>query len=336
MPKKELYLYSNIYRFVAESLISQMEENKSSEITVRIDTNGGDPQAAFGIIAKMKERSAAGKKTLGKVDGRAYSAGSFLLPYFDKVTALNTSSFIIHRAAYPEWYEKDGMTAEEKTELIEINKDLRKALESKIDPVLFARITGKNFDEIFSMNQRINVTLKADVAKSVGLIDEIFDINESSIAAEISSKKSLTLDDFKFEDIKETPAIETKKDILKPNNTNMTLDEIKTKHPEVFAAIEKNGSDKERDRISAWMVFVDIDAAAVKKGIEGGGNISQMQMAEFSRKALSAEALKNIAADSAPAIETKEEDGKIKTEKEKNIEAFMGEVKSGLGIAEKK
>jgi ATP-dependent protease ClpP protease subunit len=327
--KKELYLYSGIYSFTAEDFIRQLEENKNSDITVRMDTRGGDPQAAWGMVAKMKEHK---KSVTIKVDGRAYSTGSYMLPFATRVEALSTSSFVIHRAAYPDGYEKNYMTAEEREDLVQINADLRKALERKVDPTKFALMTGVTFDEIFDLSQRINVKLDAQRAKTVGLVDEINNINDSQIAA--SMNRIFSDDDY-------TNVIEAKeKEIVivpKPlNNKIMLLAEFKEKHPDLHASIVKAAAAEEKDRVGAWMAFADVDLEAVTKGINDGAPVSSKTIAEFARKAMNATALAGVATDSAAAVTTEEQTAKASTEKEKTIEAFEAEVRSAAGLEVKK
>ncbi len=322
--KKELYLYSGIYSFTAEDFIRQLEENKNADIVVRMDTNGGDPQAAWGMVAKMKEHK---KDITIKVDGRANSTGAYMLPYAKTVEALNTSSFIIHRAAYPAYYEEKYMTEAEKADLADVNKDLRAALEAKVDPVKFSMLTGVTFDEIFDPSKRIDVRLDAATAKAVGLVDKINNINDSKIAA--FKDRIFSDDDYKVT----TEAEDKPKEIEKPlNNKIMKLAELKEKHPDLFAVVSKMGADAERDRVGAWMAFADVDMEAVTKGINDGSALTGKAMAEFSRKAMSATALKGIEKDSTGAVETEEQKKTAETEKSKSIEAFTAEVNKNLGI----
>ena len=106
----------------------------------------------------------------------------------------------------------------------------------------------------------------------------------------------------------------------------MTLAKLKEKHPELYAQVIAAGAEAERDRVGAWMAFADIDIKAVSEGINGGKNISAKEMAEFSRKALSAEQLKLIQKNSPGATKTDESDGA--TEKQKQLDAFAKEAET--------
>lgn len=323
MPK-ELYIYSGIYDWTAESFIRDMEENKNSDIRIRVNTNGGTPTAAWGMVAKMREHK---KKVEMQVDGKAISAGFFMLPFASYVKALNVSYFLVHRAAYSESYEKNFMTAEEKEDLKRMNSDLRNALEAKIDSNKFALVTGVTFDQIFDHDTRIDVRLTAKQAKDVGLVDEIVQLTDTEATA---NGKFLFLD---FPDEEETTPEASNTDVnTSLNNKVMTKEEFKAKHPEAYAAIVKEGVDAERDRVGALMVYNDVDPETVAKKVNDGSVLSQKDMAELGRKAFSKEALKNITADSTAEVKTEEVSTKVKTDSEKQIEAFASEVGENLGI----
>jgi len=87
----------------------------------------------------------------------------------------------------------------------------------------------------------------------------------------------------------------------------MTLEELKADHPELYKAIFEQGVVAEKDRCQAWIAFNDVDPKAVAEGIDKGENISQKAMAEFSRKALSNEALAKL--EEGAAKDTKTEEG---------------------------
>lgn len=325
MPK-ELYLYSGVFDYTAESLVSEMEANKSSDVVIRMNTNGGDPVSAYGIIAKMLERTADGKSTVIKVDGKAISTGFYMLPYATKVIALEVSSFLVHRAAFADWYEKQ-MTLQDKADLVKINQDLRAALEKKIDPVKFASVTGVTFDQIFDLNKRIDVTLTAQQAQAVGLVDEITTINDSKIAAEGK---------FLFEsDLISQASKEAK---TKIENTKMNLQELKAQHSDVYAQAVAEGKQQadakaleaERNRVNAWMKFNAVDPTAVAAGVASGKEMTQAEMIDFIRKETSASQLKDLEDNSARPTETPE--AKAQKENEAVVAQAEDEVYKALGL----
>jgi ATP-dependent protease ClpP protease subunit len=323
--RKEILLYNIIYSSSAERFITTLEENKNNDISLRLNTDGGNPEDGWGMIAKFAEHK---KKKAVKVDGKAYSWGAFFLCFTDEAEALDVSQFLFHRAAYSAWFEKsEYMTPEKWDNLNKINKGLRAALESKIDVKAFEKLKSVTMDEIFSNDSRIDVFFDAEEALKIGLITKINSITPEK-KAEINT---LMLKVAAGHIVTEVPATE------EPSSENlnsniMTKEEFKAKHPDAYAAIVKEGIDAERDRVGALMVYNDIDPETVAKKVKDGSQLSQTDMAELGRKAFSKEALKNITADSTKEVKTDEVSTTVKTEDEKKVEAFAAEVRENLGL----
>lgn len=315
MPK-ELYLYSGIYDFTAEALITQMAENEGDDITLRVNSPGGSVFAGWGIIAKMKERE--GKTTI-KLDGAAMSMAAFMLAFADKVEALDVSTIMLHRA------DMCVSTPEEQAFLNDINKDLRSKLEAKIDLTKLPTKKAITMDQLFNPEQRIDLFLTAKEAKAIGLVDKINKIEPSEIEA------------FKQLAAMFTPAAtqtqSNKTQTQKPNK--MTIEQLKAEHPALFAEVVALGIAKEKDRVEACLAFIEVDAAGVKAAIEAGKDLSQKQMAEFSLKAISKTNLAGLAAENAGATKTEEVAAKEKTKKESELAVFESAVAAELGLTKK-
>jgi len=311
MPK-ELYLYSPIYDFVAENLITKLEDNKTSDVVIRMNTPGGSVFSGWGIIAKMKEHT--GKIHL-KVDGSVASMGSFILAYATSAEALDVSRIMIHRAnGYVE-------TPEDQKFLDDINADLRKKFALKIDEAKLKELKGIGFDEIFDSTKRIDVWLSAKEAKQIGLIDKVVKLNPVEMSA--------------FNNAFEIAAIhneETENSEKNKKITPMNIEKLKAEHPEVYAAVIALGIAQEKDRVGAWLAFNAIDPVAVKKGITDGKNITQTEMAEFTVTALGAKTLGEIEGKSTKAVKTEEVESKEKTDKEKQIAEFEAALDAHFGI----
>lgn len=318
---KEILLYTPIYSSAAEAFVNSMEENKGNDVVVRINTDGGDVEDGWSMVAKFAEHK--GKKTV-KVDGRAHSMGCFFLAYADDAECLDISQFLIHRAAYPQWVEKDAerMTEAMWATLNAVNGHLRAALESKIDVAKFEKLKKVSMDAVFSTSSRLDVFLTAEEAKKIGLVKRIVSITPEKKAELNSLMYKLAAQS--TENTEETKPKEEKQ----LNTKKMTIEKLKAEHPEIFAQVVAIGVEKEKDRTGAWMAFVGIDTEAVSKGIKEGKEITQTIMAELSLKSFNAQALKNVAADSVKPVVTPEEVNK--TEKELAISAFEADVKKGL------
>lgn len=314
---KELYLYSSIYDFVAERFIASLEENKNEDITLRMNTDGGDPQAAWGMIAKMKEHR---KDVEIKVDGAAFSSGAFMLPYATRVEGLDVSRYLIHRAAY--WNE-GNLTDTQKTELAAMNADLRKALEQKIDVNKFEAIAKVTLNDVFDPAKRIDVFLNAAQAKEIGLIQKITPINKAEASALVKTNYQRAMAQYTEEP--------NKTNSQNQNYNTMNLQELKASNRKLYDEIFTEGVTAERDRVEACLEFIEIDPKAVKAAIAGGKPLSQKEMAAFALKQFSPDAIKKLQAEAAETPETTEVE-KQKTAAEKEVTDMSAEVDKKLGL----
>lgn len=327
---KEILLYSNINNWSAEFFISEMEAAKDEDVVIRMNTNGGSPEDMWGMLAKTAERT---KATKIKVDGRAYSAGALMLAYSKDVEALSVSQFLIHRAAYASFLESDAnfFTEDRKKSLKVINDASRAALEAKIDVAKFTAITGKTLEDIFSIDSRIDVVLTAKEAKEIGLINKIVQLTPQ-ISAEIDSYYAIAAshDPNAQKPIAATPA-PTPAPIQNSNQNKMTVEQLKTQHPDVFAQITANAVATERDRVGAWLAFAEADVKAVVEGVKKGENLSQTAMAEFAMKAFSAKQVAAIEGEATPVVTTGAEAAPT-TEYQKTLAKFEEETDKALGL----
>lgn len=307
---KELYLYSPIYNFVAQDLISAMEDT-NEDIVMRVNSPGGDVFAGWGIAAKMIEHT--GKITI-KVDGAAMSMGAALLVFADKVEALDVSTIMLHRASM--YISKP----EDQVFLDKVNAGLRAKLETKIDGKKLKELKGVSIKNLFEDETRLDLFLSAKEAKQIGLVDKINVLTPNELTAFNNKMFAVAA-----EHTPENP-LPTQK------NNKMTLEKLKAEHPELYNQIFALGVAQEKDRVEACLVFNEIDPVAVKAAIEGGKPLTQKQMSEFSLKALSGKTLASVQADSAKPLTTAEVEGKEKTDKEKQLSDFEAIAKKDLGV----
>jgi ATP-dependent protease ClpP protease subunit len=325
---KEILLYGGVDIYSTTNFVKEMEANKDSDIVVRVHNSGGSPEDMFAIVAKFKEHS-KGKKI--KVDGMAYSAGLFALNYADEVEALDVSRGLLHRAAYPEWFEKsEYMTASMWENLDAINANLRKGFEGKIDVEAYNALGKPSLDDVFSNEKRIDVFLSAKEMKKIGLVDKIVSITPQK-KAEINSMVAQMAASFRADS-----QISVEFEDVKPQNENkkMTKEQLKADNPAIYAEIFAEGVAQELDRVKACMTFVEVDALGVKAAIESGKNLTQSQMAEFAMKQVSAALLsateKNAAADvNTPELPTGEP---TLTAEQKALKEFEAKIDASLGI----
>ncbi len=338
MPKT-LLLYAPIYRYTAEAFVNNLlEVDAEEDLEIWMNSPGGSVFAGWSIIGPLNERKG---KNIAKVFGDASSMAFYSLLFMDRVEALDVSTFMIHRA--------DGYTEteDEKKFLADVNKQLRKKLEAKIDPDKFKEVTGKTFDELFNSEHRIDVNLSAKDAKKIGLVDKIIKVDPEKLAA--FSEKFVAFYDPESENLrgskKEDPEhlrgskeekqienkSETKKD-LKVENKKLTKEEFKSQNPEAYKAIQDEAITAERDRIEAYLEFVEIDAESVKKHISDGTAISQKFMAEMTKK-LAAGAVKKETKEEKPADQ--EPGAEEKTKEEIEAKDFEKKTLKAAGVETK-
>lgn len=181
MPKPIL-LYTSIWESTAKDITEQILEYPDGEpLDIWMNTPGGSVTAGWSIIAALNEKNIDVNYT---VVGDASSFGFIMLLFGKNNKSYDTSNFLIHRAA--SWFE-DYMTEDELKDVEQRNKVIRKKLESRIDENIFIEVTGKTFDDIFSMETRLDVRLTAQQAKKIGLIDSIVKL-DSKKREEIESR----------------------------------------------------------------------------------------------------------------------------------------------------
>lgn len=291
MPK-EILIYGAIHSLsVSDAMNAMAEVDPDDGMFLRINTDGGQPQDGFGIMAKFGEYT--GEKTV-QVDGRAYSTGLFLLCYAEKVNALDVSKFMVHRAGYSRWFEEsEYFTPELKSHLIDVNKDLERAFRAKIDVKKFEELKGVKIKEIFNIDKpRTDVFFDAKEAKQIGLVDKVIKLTPKMAASINSNMVELAAkypggNMYDQNEIVETPSADSNNDEQinsQIKNDNMNKKELLAAHPEVCSEIKADGVAEEKARVEAWMANLHIDADAVKAGIESGKGISQKDIVEFGHK----------------------------------------------------
>lgn len=314
---KELYLYSGVYDFVAEALISQMDESRAEDIVVRVNSPGGSVFSGWGIIAKMREHEGHVKV---KVDGVAASMAAYVVVFAAEVEALDVSRFLLHRA---DMYVN---SPDQQTFLDSVNKDLRAKLTAKIDAAKLKEIKGVTIEQLFDSENRLDLWLTAKEAKAIGLINRIVKLEPAEITAFSDVMKIAASQADTPPPVKEIPK-PTEKVIMK------SLEELKAAHPDLYAqAVAKGkeeGKTEETNRVRGWEAFRHIDAEAVTAGIKSGKVIDPADIAEFTAKAISPEYLAKIKAASAKPVETGTPPAAEaqKTEDQKTLEALSASAK---------
>lgn len=162
-----ILLFRPIFEETAEDITRQLINSREKIVDIWMNTPGGSISAGWSILAALNEIDKEADMT---VLGDADSFGFIMLLFARKVKAFDTSSFTVHRAAS---FWEEIMNDEELKVIEDRNSIIREKLEARINEEKFKKVTGKSFDDIFSMQDRLDVTINANQAKEIGLIDEI-------------------------------------------------------------------------------------------------------------------------------------------------------------------
>jgi len=307
----QVYMLSYVGNYMAETVVRSLKEANNQDIEAYVNSGGGDVFAGWTMIGALSEYKG---KTTAKVGGHAMSMAAMMLAYFDEVEALDVSNIMIHRA------DMYVSSPEDKAFLDKVNADMRRQLTSKIDDKVLKELKGVSIKNIFEDEKRIDVHLTAAEAKKIGLITKVVKLQPRKIAAYTEMFGSM----FELEQPEqaqpqaakpepESPAQNPTPENSKPNT--MTIDELKAKHPDVFAAAVKLGEEQERDRVQAIMVYADADIKAVKEAIDSGKPLTAKQTQEFLVKLTAGGQLQAVAADAgkpAPVTQAPAGDDKQK------------------------
>ena len=315
MSTKTLLLYGRIDDYKSCEFNESIQELESDdEILLRINTTGGSPEYGWGIISMFKDLPNVKKV---KVDGQAHSMGAFILCYVQESEALDVAEFLIHRAAYPSYFEQSESFSEPiKENLIRVNQSLEKAFRDKVDVPMFEAMKGIKVKDIFSMDSRVDVYLSAKEAKKIGLISKVIPLTASAVSEVSAFAKAASSDGKIF--IPKQVQLEVKPNIQIQNPNKMTRSEFIAAHPELFAQIQNEAITAERDRVGSLMAFHELDPETVTKAIKEGTVLTATMSAEFTMKAIAKNAAKGLEKDSAKDLDTEDQGASAgKTEAEK-------------------
>ena len=300
----EIFLYGGVYSWSAEAILTRMAEiGADKDITFRTNSGGGDVFAAQGILADMKKRKG---KNIQAMEGNASSMAFFWGLYMDKVTALETTKALVHRADM--WLDTD----EDSKMLAEVNESFKEAMKVKLDIKAFEKRAGMSLDAFFetgpSNNIRHEIWLSAQDLVDIGLVKEE-DVLKLTPELEASLHKGTATFDSYREPAKVTsiesqsitvesqPGSQTTQSVNNLTNNNNNTQSMEATEKEAIILAEKN-------RVAAWMVWAEVDLAKVQAGITSGKEISAKETQEFVLAMSNIKNLEALKANSAGKVET--------------------------------
>lgn len=266
----ELYLYHDISSneswwddvVTADNFKEELKNlGEKEEITVRINSCGGDVFAASTIYSLLKDNSAS---ITVKIDGFCASAATIVAMAGDKICISPAGMFMIHDPL------SGLMGYYNAKELKEIATTLDKVKESIMNTYLDR--TSKSKEELDKMMED-STWMSPDEALEDGFVDEImFKTNDeedetifdgqniiiNSVSMDISKFKTLPTNLIKNMKIKNSSSNFTMNSSFfnsKKNKKEMEADkvmdknELKNKYPDIFNEVKKEGMQEERERI---------------------------------------------------------------------------------------
>lgn len=140
-----------------------------TDLTVRINSGGGDVFAAQAIGNQLEQHSAT---VTAKIDGLCASAATIIACHCDKVVAANDSTYMIHPVRMGIIGYKDA------TELQQYLNAMAAIRDSIVG--LYAKKTGRSKDEVAALMDATS-WWTGEQAKAEGFVDELVDDGESNV-----------------------------------------------------------------------------------------------------------------------------------------------------------
>jgi len=238
-----------------------------NEITVRINSGGGDVFAATAIGNMLEQHKA---NVTAKIDGLCASAATIVACHCSKVVAANDSTYMIHPVKMGLFGYADAVTLQQYLDALGAIRDNIISL--------YAKKTGRNKDEVAEQMDNTSWFTGAE-AKENGFVDELIDEaedeetvieNRGGLLFVNSVETHIPFNDapkFVQDNLAAAPAADcvvntspVNKEPVKPKNPkevkNMeikTVDDLRGAYPELVGAIEAAAAEtaaaSERQRI---------------------------------------------------------------------------------------
>lgn len=313
--KNEIFLYGGVYSWSIQDILTQMAEiGDDKDITYRVNSGGGDVFSAQGWLADMKKRTG---KNIQAIEGNASSMAFFSALYMDKVTALETSKALVHRADM--WLD----TPEDAKMLKEINDNFKALMVARIDVKAFEKRVSMTIDQFFETgmqnNIRHEVWLSAQDLVDIGLVKEEDVLKLTPELEATLQKVTATFDSYREPRINKEPISNVNKQLINIQTT------METSEKDDLLKAEKN-------RVDAWMVWAEVDLAKVKAGIDSGKEISAKETQEFVLAMNNSKNLEALKANSAGKVETPKTEPTAEQIAETEYKQAEAELKKAMGI----
>ena len=218
------------------------------EITIRMNSYGGDAGVSATIHNRLRELSRNGAKLTCIVDGVAMSGGSIIMCAANTVKAFPSSLIMIHKC----WsFLFGGYNADEMREMATQN-DAWDKMQSEV----YQRKTGLSNAVVLHM-MADTTYMTGREAKEKGFVDELLDDAEATPIAASADGRSLFVHGRQMHlapgmfapdmiptvqpeagNVQHPAAVETHTTNPEEGGNEMTIEELRAKHPEIAAQIE--------------------------------------------------------------------------------------------------
>jgi len=230
---------------ISSEFVNDIEKlDKCKELNIRLDSVGGDVQAAIVIHNRLRELARNGIQINCTIDGVAMSAGSMIMCAADHVSVSEESLIMIHKSSVSIFFS--WLNADELRKMAEEN--------DKYDAVIVAaykRKTGLDEKELLAMmSEETYMTGKEAVEE--GFADELFESEDKVEIAACADRQSLLINGRMFPlfgmpcpDVPTAKTPESNTGAANKQNEEVTkimannLSELKAENPQLAAAIEK-------------------------------------------------------------------------------------------------
>lgn len=321
-----------------------------SNITIRMNSGGGDAGISLMIHNRLRELAAKGKKLTCIVDGVAMSGGSIIMCACDTVKVNPASLVMIHKCWSIVW---GAYNADELRKIAESNEAYDKA-----QAAVYVRKTGETETKILHM-MADTTYMTGKEAKEKGFADEVLDTEEPLQIAASADRKMLFVGKRKMHmapGMMLPESIPTVEAGAVPVNTNKnakeggkpmanTIEELRAENPELVSQLESaaraDAVQQEQARLQGIEKVAGLFNADMVNAAKYGDKACDAKELSY-RAALEAaekgqQFLSNMAADHAasnasavPAVPAPAETPEQKADEEKTPGEKMKEARAAI------
>ncbi|GIP25462.1 hypothetical protein J23TS9_05920 [Paenibacillus sp. J23TS9] len=344
--EKWIYDWFDIPTISPGAVSNFLDDANGEEIELLINSGGGLVDSGSEIYTMLKSYAEDHSVDVtSKITALAGSATSVIAMGGTRVLMSPTAQIMIHNASTIAWGDKNAMGGAS-----EMLKNTDEAIVNA-----YALKTGMAHDELLAMMNK-ETWLNAQQAVELGFADEIMFVEKSGVTNNVAMGHTLPPEVIKkmrnqygehkqptkaaavVSPVAEPQAITKNKEVPK----TMDMNEMKEKHPDLYAQITNEAQKAERDRIAALQAYATAPGAAafINEAITNGGTVQDvaLKVMEASMKRAGQEATnrkldaEESSVDDVEAIEAKTPETvkeETKTNAVANMVAMAQNIKKG-------